>query len=286
VLALAAGAFAWDWDGVSAVATVVLALGVGFSVVTFAYQRRRDRQLDMDEREKDRAAQADQRERDRLAGERAIQLQADAARRDLATKIMIDAFQVLIDSPQSRDDTFLEKISNPLSMLQLVMNDEQIGQIRELITAQQQSLKTKESVDMGPVLRSLRDCIRGNLGIDETHQQFEYLRIWNPRTRNLPVLGALWQVLMAELMDGAQPSSHQQLWKSVRQVELLGERGERKIVAAILREWESADRSRREQLADELGGWIRETQQIIDGNGHGVWAGHLGDEDGDVVIEP
>ncbi len=200
---------------------------------------------------------------------------------------MIDAFRILIDSPWSRDDTFLEKIQNPLSMLQLVLNDDEIGIIREMIKAQTRAISTKESVGMGPLLSALRARIRENLGIDKTDQPFEYLRTWTPRTRSLQALVTLWLALMAELAgDDSQEMTMRQLRGTARLVELMGWRREREIVGAIADEWEAADRVRRGQLADELGGWIRETQQIIDGNGHGVWWRHLGDQEADADREP
>jgi hypothetical protein len=91
-----------------------------------------------------------QRRSDREQREQAVILQAAAARRELATKIMIDAFRVLIDSPMSPDDTFLEKIQNPLSMLQLVMKDEDIEKLREMIKDIKRAVSTKESIKMGP----------------------------------------------------------------------------------------------------------------------------------------
>lgn len=275
MLAASAGAFPWNWDAVTAISTAVLGLGLGISALAFVQQRRSDRE----QRKQALELQAETARRDREQREQAVELQADAARRDLATKIMIDAYCVIIDGPWSRDDTFLEKIQNPLSMLQLVMNDEEIGIIRDVIKAQTRAINTNESVSLSPLLNALRARIRENLGVDKTDQSFEYLRTWTPRTRSMEALVALWLVLVAELAgDGSQERTMQQLKGTARLVELMGWRREREIVGALTEEWASANCARREQLADELGGWIRETQQIIDGNGHGVWWGHLGDQ--------
>lgn len=272
------GAFPWDWEAVTAISSALLVLGLVLSVLTFAYQRRRDRQADEEQHERDRKAQVEQRERDRAAAEEAIRLQADAARRDLATKIMVDAYHVLIDAPGSRDDTFLEKIQNPLSMLQLVMEDDELGLIRNVIKAQITAINAGSTADMGPTLYALRKRIRENLGIKETDQKFEYLRTWNPRTRSLPALVGLWLTLMAELAgDGSQERTMQQLKDTARLVELMGWRREREIVGAVAEDWTSADRVRREQLADELGDWIRGTQQILDTDVPGGWWRHRQD---------
>ncbi len=294
MLAASAGAFPWNWDAVTAISTAVLGLGLGISALAFVQQRRSDREQrkqalelqaetarrDREQREQALELQAETARRDREQREQAVELQADAARRDLATKIMIDAYCVIIDGPWSRDDTFLEKIQNPLSMLQLVMNDEEIGIIRDVIKAQTRAINTNESVSLSPLLNALRARIRENLGVDKTDQPFEYLRTWIPRTRSMEALVALWLVLVAELAgDGSQERTMQQLKGTARLVELMGWRREREIVGALTEEWASANCARREQLADELGGWIRETQQIIDGNGHGVWWGHLGDQE-------
>jgi hypothetical protein len=241
VVTVATANFPWNWDAVTAISSSLLVLGLALSVAALVQQRRADREQSKE----------------------AVRLQADAARRDLATRIMIDAFRVIIDAPRSRDDTFMEKIQNPLSMLQLVLNDDDIGLIREMIT-EFSDLKKGKSFDVGPILAALRLRIRENLGIDRTGQPFEYLRAYNPTTRSLRELVGLWLALRTELAgQGDAEVVRQRTTAAAYLVELLGERGERTVVDAIVAEWDSAAPTRRQELLDELGEWIRETQQFF-----------------------
>jgi len=253
--AAATTGFPWGWDAVTAISTSVLVLGLGISVVALVLERRSDRQQRIDAVERDNRQSA-----------WAVELQADAARRDLATRIMVEAYRILVDAPNSWDDTWMVKIQNPMSMLQLVMDDADVGLVVEQIKEfAGDEGRQGSSYDIAPFLATLRARIRKNLGIEETEQDLWYWRAANPTTRSLQQLAALWFALKAELAgDGSPERTLEQARDTARVVELLGLRNEREIVYTVTEEWALADRARREQLADQLRQWIRGTQQIFD----------------------
>jgi len=240
-LLAASGGFAWGWDALTAVSSVVLTLGVVPTVLTLVQQRKRDPK-----------AQAE-----------ALQLQADAARRDHVTRILADAYRILSESFFSPDDSYLDTLHIPMSMLQLVLGDDDLGVLFDAIE-QFHTVSAGSRQDLGPLVNTLRDRIRDNLGLPRTEQGFKHFRAGTPKTVSFPRLVGLWLALTAEREgDGSPELSRRQIADVWRLVRLLGRENERKYVGRIAEEWETAEPERRDQLLGDLWDWIRETQQIF-----------------------
>jgi hypothetical protein len=241
VLAAASSGFPWGWDALTALSSVVLTLGLVPSVIALVQQRKRDQE-----------AQAE-----------AVRLQADAARREHVTRILVDAYRVLTDSILAPDDSYLNTLHIPMSMLQLVLSDDDLGILFNTID-QFRSVSAGSSQDLGPLLTTLRDRIRDNLGLPGTEQKFKRMRTATPKTVSFPQLVGLWLALTAEREGAGSPEvSRKQIADVWRLVQLLGREGERTYVGRIADEWESAGPERRDELLGDLWGWIRETQQIF-----------------------
>ncbi len=241
VLAAASSGFPWDWDAITALSSVVLTLGLVPTVITLVQQRKHEQE-----------AQAE-----------AFQLQADAARRDHVTRILVEAYRVLSESILAPDDSYLNTLHIPMSMLQLVLSDDDLGVLFDTIE-QFHTVSAGSSQDLGPLLRTLRNRIRENLGLHRTEQSFKRMRAGTPKIVSFPQLVGLWLALTAEREGAGSPeASRKQIADVWRLVQLLGREGERTCVERIAEEWESAGPERRDELLRDLWGWIRETQQIF-----------------------
>jgi hypothetical protein len=241
-LIVTSDSFSWGWDAVTAIANVILVLGVVLAALSLLQERRRDREQ----------------------REQALLLQADAARRDMATLIMIDAYRIIVAAPFASDDTWLKKLETPLSMLQLIMDDEGIRTaIKAINDLGDSSKEGRPSLDVEPALMLLRDRIRENLGIAETTIGFSYLRTSVPSSRCQKELGKLWQAMTAEIAgDGDSEATRKRMREALAAVELQGSSRECEIVKKVASEWATVDASGRSRLAAELRSWIRQTFRV------------------------
>jgi hypothetical protein len=242
ISAASPASFAWGWDAVTALATAGLLLGVVIAATSLRQERRRDREQ----------------------RQQALTLQADAARRDVATMIMIDAYRVIVAAPYARDDTWLMKLETPLSMLQLIMDDDGIRLAIKAINDLADSSKLgPPSLDVQPVLQMLRDRIRDNLGQDQTGLPFSYLRSSLPWSNSATELQNLWKAMRVhdESAEADQALSRR-IGDALLSTELLGSAEEYELIRRIATEWGPGGAAERAELAAALRSWVRQAERV------------------------